>query len=388
MSIKKIKRKNGYVYQVRLQDSTGKDYYKTFSKRKYALEFEQTERLKKITGYVKSTDVKHGKHTISDIFIEYEKSVFSKIRSGTRMSYIGYMKNYINPEIGLKRIRVFNKNDLSVFESGLIESGLSFNSIQNIVSFVSTLFNFAVDDLNWVDKSLVKNYKTKRKDKKSEPLFWEKEEIDYFFNNEICKNNYYYKLYIFLLNTGCRIGEAGALKVEHIDFKRNRIYIGWTLSKNDYKSNKYKGIYFSLNRQKGANDRFVPISKQCRSILKQIVKAKKGSDFVFTNRPKTNRDLVYIKGDNKDSVISAPIINSQHFSHKRFRALQKDIGVDKERIMGAHGLRHTFASHFVMNGGDIYSLSKILGHSSVKITEIYAHLSPSHMDNIDDFISF
>ena len=46
----------------------------------------------------------------------------------------------------------------------------------------------------------------------------------------------------------------------------------------------------------------------------------------------------------------------------------------------AHILRHTFASHFIMNGGNIVALQKILGHSSLNITMRYSHLSPDYLN--------
>lgn len=45
----------------------------------------------------------------------------------------------------------------------------------------------------------------------------------------------------------------------------------------------------------------------------------------------------------------------------------------------SHTLRHTFASHFMMNGGNILVLQRILGHSNIKITIRYAHFSPDHL---------
>jgi integrase len=44
-----------------------------------------------------------------------------------------------------------------------------------------------------------------------------------------------------------------------------------------------------------------------------------------------------------------------------------------------HAMRHTFASHFIMAGGNILTLQKILGHSDVKMTLIYAHLAPDFL---------
>lgn len=48
----------------------------------------------------------------------------------------------------------------------------------------------------------------------------------------------------------------------------------------------------------------------------------------------------------------------------------------------AHVLRHTFASHFVIRGGNILTLQKILGHSSLTVTMRYAHLAPDHLEEV------
>lgn len=44
-----------------------------------------------------------------------------------------------------------------------------------------------------------------------------------------------------------------------------------------------------------------------------------------------------------------------------------------------HDLRHTFASWFMMRGGNIYTLQKLLGHSSIAMTERYSHLASGHL---------
>lgn len=49
-----------------------------------------------------------------------------------------------------------------------------------------------------------------------------------------------------------------------------------------------------------------------------------------------------------------------------------------------HDLRHTFASWYMMNGGDLYELAKILGHSNIKMTERYAKLARKHISKTVD----
>ncbi|MRW91024.1 tyrosine-type recombinase/integrase [Duganella sp. FT80W] len=62
-----------------------------------------------------------------------------------------------------------------------------------------------------------------------------------------------------------------------------------------------------------------------------------------------------------------------------FRMAVKESGIELLPGQLTHVLRHTFASHFMMNGGNILALQKVLGHSSLQTTMIYAHLSPDHL---------
>lgn len=62
-----------------------------------------------------------------------------------------------------------------------------------------------------------------------------------------------------------------------------------------------------------------------------------------------------------------------------FEKALKRSGIELPRGQATHVLRHTFASHFMMNGGNILTLQKILGHSSLAMTMRYAHLAPDHL---------
>jgi len=61
---------------------------------------------------------------------------------------------------------------------------------------------------------------------------------------------------------------------------------------------------------------------------------------------------------------------------KSFLTILRMAGISDFRF---HDLRHTFASWYMMNGGDLYELAKILGHSNIKMTERYAKLAKKHL---------
>jgi len=68
-----------------------------------------------------------------------------------------------------------------------------------------------------------------------------------------------------------------------------------------------------------------------------------------------------------------------------FRSALERAGIDLPAGQLTHVLRHTFASHFMMNGGNILVLQKILGHTDIKMTMRYAHFAPNHLEDAIKF---
>lgn len=102
--------------------------------------------------------------------------------------------------------------------------------------------------------------------------------------------------------------------------------------------------------------------------------------------------FVNTKGKRVRSIPIDPLLEQQihrHFKqHSTFSNCLNsfDKTLDATKLVlpagrASHVLRHTFASRFVMNGGNILTLQKILGHQSLAMTMRYAHLAPDHLQD-------
>lgn len=90
-----------------------------------------------------------------------------------------------------------------------------------------------------------------------------------------------------------------------------------------------------------------------------------------------------------DSLYKVLLIHAKHAyartrpifgsSRSAFRSALKRAGLDHFKQQETHLLRHTFASHYLMNGGNIVTLQRILGHSDIKTTMRYVHFSNDYL---------
>lgn len=156
-------------------------------------------------------------------------------------------------------------------------------------------------------------------------------------------------LYATALYTGMRQGELAGLQWSDIDFDRRLITV----------QRSFTGL------TKGGEVRYVPILDALAPILRAW-------------RLQCQNTLVFPNEAGKMQLKCARIFDE--IFHRTLEAA----GFSKITISGRlrsyirfHDLRHTFASHWVMKGCDIFKLQKILGHKSIQMRMRYAHLCPS-----------
>ena len=78
-------------------------------------------------------------------------------------------------------------------------------------------------------------------------------------------------------------------------------------------------------------------------------------------------------------------LHCKDYYTKQFEKILKKAEVKNANL---HTLRHTFASNLVMAGVDLRTVQELLGHSTIKITERYAHLSPDHKTRAINVLKF
>lgn len=242
------------------------------------------------------------------------------------MSYIGKDTNIA--EIGL--------NELRSYYMSLRARELSTVSIQTYIrglrAFLSWCFQEEYITENLTDK--FKLPKAKRRvidvltDEEITRLFKYFDTSDFIGLRNMC-------IVLLMLDSGLRLSEVVSLKVSSVHIAEGYIIV----------------------TGKGNKERYVPIGLQCKRYLMRYSVYRDSA---------TGEAPLFVKG-----TMTAIKINTVK---GMFRKLKKCTGIERLR---PHLLRHTFATRYLENGGDIYSLQMILGHTSLEMVKKYLHLIPS-----------
>jgi integrase len=148
------------------------------------------------------------------------------------------------------------------------------------------------------------------------------------------------EIIVFAVLTGMRRGEILNLRWEDVDLPRKVIRIH---SRADFKT-------------KQGRQRVVPMSEGVYHLLSARY-ARTMSEYVFTlNARKVMEDWV----------------------SRKFKTCVRKAGLENTKLH-FHSLRHTFASWLVQDGVSLYEVQKLLGHSSIAVTQVYSHLQPEQL---------
>lgn len=125
----------------------------------------------------------------------------------------------------------------------------------------------------------------------------------------------------------------------------------------------HDGKFITASKTKSGKPYDVPISPEIRNLLGKLIKDKP----------------------------SGALLNTNNF-RRRFQDVVKEAGLwcgpRNDNTVTLHTLRHTFASWYLQNGGDIFRLQRMLGHSSIVMTQRYSHLAQHDMEQQAEYLRF
>ena len=265
-------------------------------------------------------------------FIEDQYIPFIKSYKRSWQTDVSILKNHLLPAFGKKYLDEISRSDIIKVHQGRLDAGGAPGSANRLVIMMRYIYNLACN--KWFVPGINRN------PTKGIPLFEENNMRERFLSPieikrlysaiKISPNTMLRYIIPMLILTGARKQEVLRARWEDFDFDSRSWRIPMT---------------------KSGKARHVPLSDQTLVLLGEIQSQRLSESFVFPN-PRTGKPYV--------SIFYA------------WDTARKKADLGDVRI---HDLRHTFASLLVNSGRTLYEVQKLLGHTQVKTTQRYAHLS-------------
>lgn len=266
--------------------------------------------------------------------------VQNNLELSTQREYEGVLRRVLVPFFGQERLDTITPHSIERFKAWRKESRATSKTINNELGILSKLLRTAAE------------WSMLRGAPKIRFLPEEPPETDFLTMAESQKLlehtvNPMWRMFIFVaLRTGLRAGELIGLRWEDIDLSARLIVVRRSIVRGVVKYPKTRRI------------RYVAMAWDLHGVLSAV---HQPTGYLFT-RP----------GDE-------PVTHTLAYGAVR-RACKK-AGM---RRVGLHVLRHSFASHLMMEGQDLYSVQRLLGHTNPLMTQRYAHLAPAYLRSVVD----
>ncbi len=227
-----------------------------------------------------------------------------------------------------KTVEVMDEQDVRKYVLHLMESGLSKRTINSYQSAIRFFFGVTLNHcMNYLQMPRMKEDKTL-------PEILSRDEIASLLGH--CGNLKHKAMFALAYGSGLRVSEICALRVQDIDSKEMRVFV---------KSGK---------RNK---DRYTLLSQYTLEVLR---------DYWRHYHPNHPEGLLF-PGWRNLSPLTSKSINLAFGKWLRIAGITKKVSI--------HSLRHSFATHLLENGTDLFTIKELLGHSSINSTTVYLHLA-------------
>ena len=276
-------------------------------------------------------------------YLKYQKNYSDYTIKSYKDDVLEYL-NYLNREaLNFKKVEY---SDIRFYLMYLKDEKKDDNSsINRKLSSLRGFYKFMANE--GIVKSNVFSLVNGPKKSKKLPRYFEYNELEELFKVPDTRNPLGQRdllLLEMLYATGVRVGELVSIKVKDIDLNNRSILI----------------------LGKGNKERFVQFGEYCEDILKEYLKDgrkilnSKDSQYLFLNNnggELTERGVRFIL----DKLI-------------------KQTGINKN--ISPHMIRHSFATHLLNEGCDLLTVQKLLGHESIKATQIYTHVTTDRLKEV------
>ncbi len=260
-------------------------------------------------------------------------------------------------DITIEKIQVEDIKDL---QRALTEKGLKATTVNSYISlYVRHMFNDLVKEhvITWNPCKAVKPIASS--DLPATETIHRALTIDEtrrFFEEATKENSFYITAFKFMLFSGCRLGECGAVFESDIDRKNGMLHIRRTISKTEGGS-----LIVGKNTKTSAGKRDIPLTPQLLQALDERIAFNRmiyGNTVIDVNTP-------IFKGV-RGTLLSGMVIEAN------IKKICENSGID---VFTAHAFRDTFATRAIESGMNPKTLQVILGHSNINMTmNLYAHV--------------